>query len=73
MRSWLKCLLLAAGLLAASAQAACDKGASSASQPAGAVLPELPVADATRWVNGSPQTLAAARGSVVLVEVWHPA
>ena len=34
--------------------------------------PELP-ADAPRWVNGEPVTLAAARGQVLFVEGWHPA
>jgi hypothetical protein len=35
-------------------------------------VPELP-ADANRWVNGAPVTLAGARGEVVFVEGWHPA
>lgn len=36
------------------------------------VVPELP-ADASRWVNGAPVTLAGARGEVIFVEGWHPA
>ena len=35
-------------------------------------VPELP-AEAGRWVNGAPVTLAGTRGEVVLVEGWHPA
>lgn len=37
-----------------------------------APLAELP-ADASRWVNGAPISLAAARDKVLLVEAWHPA
>lgn len=43
-------------------------GGSIAATPA----PELP-ADAARWVNGEPISLAGARGQLLFVEGWHPA
>jgi hypothetical protein len=35
-------------------------------------LPELP-AEADRWLNGAPVSVAASRGQVIFVEGWHPA
>lgn len=35
-------------------------------------VPELP-ADASRWLNGAPVSLAGARGEVLFFEGWHPA
>jgi hypothetical protein len=37
-----------------------------------AALPELP-AEASKWVNGAPVSVAGSRGSVIFVEGWHPA
>jgi hypothetical protein len=36
-------------------------------------IPEFVSQDASRWVNGSPTALAAARGGVVFIEGWAPA
>jgi hypothetical protein len=36
-------------------------------------VPEFTSLDAARWVNGAPAGLEGARGSVVIVEAWHPA
>lgn len=66
-----RALLLAAALLtAAPALGACSK-APSGETAAGPAAPELP-GRADAWVNGAPVTFAALRGSVVLVEAWHP-
>lgn len=35
-------------------------------------LPEMP-AEAERWLNGAPVSVAASRGQVIFVEGWHPA
>jgi hypothetical protein len=43
----------------------------SATMVPGAEVPEFPSQDADRWLNGTPFTLASARGNVVLVESWH--
>ena len=36
------------------------------------VIPDFPTADGSRWVNGEPVSLEKLRGSVVLIEAWHP-
>jgi hypothetical protein len=36
------------------------------------LVPELTTQDKGRWVNGEPTTLAAHRGSPVLIESWSP-
>jgi hypothetical protein len=35
-------------------------------------IPEFSSSDAGRWVNGAPVSLEKLRGSVVLIEAWHP-
>jgi hypothetical protein len=55
---------------AAPALAGCSRP-STGSEGAAASVPELQDR-AEAWVNGAPVTFAAARGSVVLVEAWHP-
>ncbi len=54
------------------------RGSSGASKPYGgsleaSVLPDFPDLSPARWVNGAPTGLSSARGSVVLIEAWHPA
>ncbi len=44
---------------------ACRDGVSAAERPA----PPFPAADAEAWV-GSPQSIDALRGKVVLLDVW---
>lgn len=59
------------------AAGACSKAKSSGAGPASSAVAEappvedFPSTDAKAWVNGAPRPLAAARGDVVLVEVWH--
>ena len=53
------------------------RGPSGASEDYGgsleaALVSDFPTLSAERWVNGAPQSLAAARGSVVLIEAWAP-
>jgi hypothetical protein len=36
-------------------------------------IPEFVSQEASRWVNGQPASLAAARGEVVFIEGWAPA
>jgi hypothetical protein len=67
------------GLLVAVAAAGLwyARGPSGASKEFGgsieaSLVPEFPTQSPERWVNGQPQTLAAARGSVVLIEAWAP-
>jgi hypothetical protein len=36
------------------------------------VVPDFPSSDASAWVNGNPTTLAALRGSPVILEIWSP-
>jgi len=58
---------------------ACNKdtsgGAAVSATPEapGQVLPEFSSSDPAYWVNGAPSPLASLRGSVVLIESWHPA
>jgi hypothetical protein len=53
------------------------RGPSGATAALGGSLPATPApelpADASRWVNGEPVTLAAARGQLLFVDGWHPA
>jgi hypothetical protein len=37
-----------------------------------ALVPDFPTLSPERWVNGAPTSLAAARGSVVVIEAWAP-
>jgi thiol-disulfide isomerase/thioredoxin len=66
----------ALALTAALALAACtspspDSARASASAEApGLLVPEMS-ADASSWLNGPPSPLAAARGSVILVDAWE--
>ena len=53
------------------------RGPTDASSEYGGELAALPVPDFSslspeRWVNGAPTSLASLRGSVVLIEAWHP-
>lgn len=53
------------------------RGPSGASRDFGGSLEAMAVPDFSslgpeRWVNGSPTSLAALRGNVVLIEAWHP-
>jgi len=53
------------------------RGPSGASQLYGgsleaAVVPEFPRTEAASWANGEPMTIAGARGSPVMIEVWAP-
>jgi hypothetical protein len=50
--------------------AGCRRGGTTLVGDSAATAPELPREDAS-WLNGK-LDLAAARGSVVLVEAWHP-
>jgi len=61
-------LLLSAFLLGS---AACTKPPAKGSE-SGPPIPEFTKTDAASWVNGPPFRFADARGSVVLVEAWHP-
>jgi hypothetical protein len=36
------------------------------------VIPEFSSSEPGRWVNGAPMSLEKLRGSVVLIEAWHP-
>jgi hypothetical protein len=56
--------------------AGCHKPIDDTPRPAAsapALLAPDMSADASRWLNGGPATLAAARGSVVLIEAWDSA
>jgi hypothetical protein len=53
------------------------RGPSGATEPYGGRLaaiavPDFPSGDPGRWVNGTPESLGALRGTVVLIESWHP-
>jgi hypothetical protein len=53
------------------------RGPSGASKDYGgsieaALVADFPTLSPERWVNGAPQSLAAARGSVILIEAWAP-
>jgi hypothetical protein len=78
IKRWQK-ILLAVGVLVVAAFVGLRvyRGPSGATSAYGGdlearLLPEFPKAGAESWVNGAPQSLAALRGSVVLVEAWHP-
>ena len=36
-------------------------------------VPDFASQEASRWVNGAPVSIAAARGEVVFIEGWAPA
>ncbi len=61
---WVALALIAA----APATAGCSKSTSYSAETA--VAAPAPPAEAERWVNGAPVSLAA-KGDVVLVEAWH--
>ncbi len=48
----------------------CDRGGATLTGPEQIAVPEVPT-DTKVWVN-EPARLADMRGSVVLVEAWHP-
>jgi hypothetical protein len=70
-------LALVAVLLGGGAVSMARRGPSGATAAMGGSIPAKPApelpAEANRWVNGDPVSLAAARGQVLLVEAWHPA
>jgi thiol-disulfide isomerase/thioredoxin len=60
-------VLLAVSALPAAAPVSAGLAAQAASTPR---APELPLLDATHWLNSPPLTLSALRGRPVLVEFW---
>jgi hypothetical protein len=53
------------------------RGASGPSSLYGGTLEPTTISDfpsfvPERWINGGPFSLQASRGSVVLIEAWHP-
>lgn len=63
---WLSLVLIAA---APAALTACSKSTAYDAASA-AAIPELP-SKPDAWINGAATTFAAAKGNVVLVELWH--
>jgi hypothetical protein len=78
MKRWMKTALALAAVLCIGAGAfRVLRGPSGASVAYGgsveaAVAPDFPSTDATSWANGAPTTLAALRGSPVILEIWSP-
>jgi hypothetical protein len=70
-------LAVAAAALIAIAAGGLLRGPTGAStefggQLAATVLPEFTSMSPERWANGAPLSLAEQRGSVILIEAWHP-
>ena len=64
--SWLRLLMVGAGLLALGIPLAASSGAASRAQ----ALPEFKHQSPDAWINSAPLTAGSLRGKVVLLEVY---